>query len=456
MCDTMVARPGTTANGGLIFAKNSDREANEAQFVCAFPAVDYEPGAQVSCTYIDIPQAHHTHGVLLSRPYWMWGAEMGTNDQGVVIGNEAVFAKQAPMKESALLGMDLLRLALERAASAAEAVEVIASLLADHGQGGNCAHTGEFHYHNSFLIADSQGNAIVMETMGREWAVEQVASIRSISNTYTIGTQIDGESAGLRDVAKALGWQQKMGPLNLTDAIASRVAAKVSSGPERWCRTTDLLVPKAGTIGAADMMAVLRDHGPRAAANPNWRPDGILGTSVCAHASWGPFRAAGQTTGSWITEFQGGRPVHWITGTSAPDTGIFKPVFFGPGWEGVELPDFGPAPTDQFDEKTLWWRHEKLHRAVLQDYAPRIGAFADERTALEVQFQEEVARFMAGAGSRDDAGRLLRHCWKTASVAEESWLETVRNVPPQRRGRPSALYRRHWKGLNRVANFPAP
>lgn len=41
----------------------------------------------------------------------MWGAEMGANDKGVVIGNEAVWTKMnSPAdKEEKLLGMDLLR-----------------------------------------------------------------------------------------------------------------------------------------------------------------------------------------------------------------------------------------------------------------------------------------------------------------------------------------------------------
>jgi len=52
-----------------------------------------------------------TYSVVLSKPAWMWGAEMGANERNVVIGNEAVWTKLNGDEDSieALLGMDLLR-----------------------------------------------------------------------------------------------------------------------------------------------------------------------------------------------------------------------------------------------------------------------------------------------------------------------------------------------------------
>src|SRR6187402_1513132 len=99
MCDTLVA----LTDDGVLFAKNSDRDANEAQRVVWHPASDHPSGARVQATWIDLPQVPRTHAVALSQPWWMWGAEMGANEHGVVIGNEAVHTTE-PHGDPALLG----------------------------------------------------------------------------------------------------------------------------------------------------------------------------------------------------------------------------------------------------------------------------------------------------------------------------------------------------------------
>ena len=72
MCDTLVVR----GDDGILFAKNSDRDANEAQLLAFYPAATHEPG-RVQLTHTAIDQARQTYAVVLSRPWWMWGAEMG-------------------------------------------------------------------------------------------------------------------------------------------------------------------------------------------------------------------------------------------------------------------------------------------------------------------------------------------------------------------------------------------
>ena len=139
---------------------------------------------------LQIPQVRETYAVLLSRPFWMWGAEMGVNEYGVTIGNEAVFTKEPKQKDGGLLGMDMIRLALERASTARGALEIIINLLDTYGQGGNCGFTHPFFYHNSFIIADPE-HAWVLETAGEYWAALKVKDYYSISNGLTIGADYD-------------------------------------------------------------------------------------------------------------------------------------------------------------------------------------------------------------------------------------------------------------------------
>ena len=147
MCDTLVR----VTDDGVLLAKNSDRDPNEAQLLEWHPAADHEPG-RLRVTHTDIDQVPRTQGVLISRPWWLWGAEMGANEHGVTIGNEAVFTRGIAPAGGEITGMDLLRLALERAADRHAAVEVIVSLLERHGQGGSASHEHPgFRYDNSFL-----------------------------------------------------------------------------------------------------------------------------------------------------------------------------------------------------------------------------------------------------------------------------------------------------------------
>ncbi len=390
MCDTMVR---VTADG-VLFAKNSDRDANEAQVLEWQPRQAHPAGSRLRCTWVEIPQAAATHAVLLSRPFWMWGAEMGTNEFSVTIGNEAVFTRR-PRARIGLTGMDLLRLALERAASAEQAVGVITELLGRHGQGGGCGHENRrFSYHNSFLIADPR-TAFVLETAGSELAVEEVAGARSLSNVLSIPA-----------FARAHG---------------DRLKTAVAAGRQRQARTGRSV---REARGLADLMSILRDHGPgddgRDHEAPVYRTwNGTLG-APCMHG--GGLIASSVTTASWVAELRPDGVSHWVTATAAPCLSLFKPV-------RLEQPlDLGPAPADRVDG-SLWWQHERLHRRVLVDPVNLGGRFLAERDALEQRWLSEppdpatafaehrrrIERWLATAGvaERDRRPWQARRYWRT-------------------------------------------
>ena len=81
--------------------------------------------------------------------------------------------------------MDLVRLALERAPTASEAVATLTGLLEAHGQGGSGHDHDDVPYWSSFLVADPT-SAWVVETSGRTWVTEAVDRTRAISNRTTI------------------------------------------------------------------------------------------------------------------------------------------------------------------------------------------------------------------------------------------------------------------------------
>src|SRR5262245_36254106 len=119
-CDTLVALAPATREGVTLFAKNSDRPPRECQRVVQLARRHHPPGARVRCQYVDVPQVEETAAVMGTQPYWLWGLEQGVNEHRVAIGNETVFAREA-LGSRGLLGMDLVRLCLERARTADEA-----------------------------------------------------------------------------------------------------------------------------------------------------------------------------------------------------------------------------------------------------------------------------------------------------------------------------------------------
>lgn len=185
MCDLLVALPAATADGHTLFAKNSDRPPTEAQHV-EWLAPRRETVTTTTYLRIDGPAGGTTLGVLGSRPAWMWGLEHGVNEAGVAAGNATIYTTNDPRRHpAALTGMDLVRLALERATTAADAVAVLAEAIDRWGQGGSGHEHGDRPYWSSFLVADAT-RAWVVESSGRDVAALEVERSWATSNRTTI------------------------------------------------------------------------------------------------------------------------------------------------------------------------------------------------------------------------------------------------------------------------------
>ena len=433
MCDTFLALSSVTADGSIVFGKNSDREPNEAQALEYHPAQVFADPVKVQCTYRAIPQVRETYATLLGRPFWMWGAEMGANEKGVVIGNEAVWTRMPLLKKDGLTGMDLIRLALERSANASQALETIVQLLADFGQGGICGYEDKrMAYHNSFIIADS-GGGWVLETAGHLWAAARIKEFYSISNGLTIGEAYDECHPQLIETARKKRWLKKGKTFHFARCYSDWFYTTFSASRRRWNRSLELLNNSRGSLDVASGIRILRDH-----RTPDYRPDShFLGNRICAHAAGKLARHATQTTGSLLAHLKPDRKTYFVTGTAAPCTAIFKPVWFG---EHI-LPSLGPTPTGTYNPDSLWWMHEKLHRSVLLDYADRLGSYRRERDELEKLWINRVK-----AVANDERWELAQDACLQARRKTGEWIENVQSRPVRRQNK--WTYRQYWQRQN--------
>jgi len=343
MCDTMGKLfPGS----GAIFAKNSDRSPNEPQVVEWYPRLKHHVKT-VQTTYVEVEQVKETKAMILSRPSWMWGGEMGVNECGVCIGNEAVFTK-GKYADTGLTGMDMLRIALERSETAKEALQCIIDHLEKYGQGGNCGYDHKFFYDNGFLIMD-KSEIYVLQTAGKEWVYKKVNQA-AISNRLSIGTDGDAYSGEPCDFAKIH-----------TDAVYTHFSK--AEQRQTMCQAG---VDTAETI--SDFFTIMRKH-----ANEN---DPMCKASVgspCMH--YGGL-VGDHTTQSMAVELrENGEIMVWVTGCSLPCVSLYKPFMFGSKC-------VAPVYRAKDDKaKDYWLNLEHFHRNLLGYQIPK--EFYTERDAIE-------------------------------------------------------------------------
>ncbi|XP_028830730.1 secernin-2 isoform X2 [Denticeps clupeoides] len=359
------------------------------------------------CTYISIPQAEHTHAVVLSRPAWLWGAEMGANEHGVCIGNEAVWTREPVGEGEALLGMDLVRLGLERGDSARAALGVITGLLEQHGQGGPCREDPKpFSYHNTFLLVDRL-EAWVLETAGKLWAAQQVTEgVKNISNQLTIETEIALEHPELRSTAQAQGWWNGEGEFSFSAAFSpDNPPARMELAKQRYRGGTELLKQHNGSVTAEVMMTILRDKA----------------SGICMDSEG--FR----TTGSMVSVLprDSAYPcIHFFTATPDPSRSVFKPFIFSECMTPVPRvisPQYGPEDpvrkqprfrSQVAREHDLYKAHQ--HALSNMETDQEAGASLQETLRyLESQCLMDIGALLRGEIPEEDLGDLFFDCVDT-------------------------------------------
>ena len=399
MCDTFAMGSARTQSGEWIFAKNSDREPDEAQIVVSISKKDHNQGESLKCTYIEIPQVRITNALVICKPLWIWGAEMGVNEKGVVIGNEALFTKIKPEKSPGLIGMDLLRLGLERSDTAQGAAEMIIDLLQQYGQGGSCGYMDKaFQYMNAYLIMDPR-EIIVLETIGRDYALKHYSDYAAISNRMTVEDAWDKSS-----------FEEGTNINTFIDPFITRFAGSAA----RTQQNLQYLQQATGKFTVRDAFSMLRAHN-------EGLPFRGFNQDVCMHAA-DPLIRKSQTTGSMVVALNdsGGFKI-FVTAGSCPCMSSFKP--FIPSGPPVGVDIAGP----RYSEESYWWRHEAFHINAELRYKAVHKAIAEEMRLLDMKYCLGIPFY--SWGTKDASLCSLSHeAFHRARMTETRWMQDMKGI----------------------------
>lgn len=390
MCDTLCV----IGSGRTLFGKNSDRPVAEAQVVEAY--APRRAGGTVRTQYLELPDAGAGR-VLGSRPTWLWGLEHGVNEHRVAIGNEKVWTTDDPHAvPPALLGMDLVRLGLERARSADEAIDVMTSLLALHGQGGSGEPDADEPYWSSFLVADPHG-AWVLETSGRTWAARPVEHGASISNRISLSTDWTRASADVDPGSDFDRWR----PQDMSTGHADK----------RLTATGACVATAASAVGPRDVVATLRHHGERAWGRPGDDADDVspvprevhgdgTGITVCMHIRDYQATAASMVAELPVSADEAARA--WVA-LGAPCASVYVPVF---------PPDDVPVA---IGEPATWARFAALRDRVERD-PDALGETRQVLAPVEAELWD-AADAAAATGDAGSRAKCVAAAWPLVDAA---------------------------------------
>ena len=403
MCDT-VAMFSRDGSGRSFFGKNSDREPGEPQIVyySENPVDEFNqrPYIEASSKYTSGPllalksifdKFDNPYSALISRPVWMWGAEMGVNQFGLSIGNEAVFPK-AKVADHALLGMDILRLALHNCKDAQETVSFITNLLEEHEQGGDGGYRGSLKYHNSFLIKDFE-RGYVLETCGKHWALQEIRDVAAISNCYSITDDYCEFDPDTEE------------PCNFKARYENKLVTFFTKGDARRKYAYNYL--KTSDRELTNVMNVLRSH---MTADQKIKK-GMK--SICIHS--GPFIKS-EATSSMIVDYIGDKFIIWFTGSPHPCVSLFKPIVFS-GDKTVQGFDNVDYSVDYSNDATA------LARALVKNYS----LFVSEIKTIRDKYESDFRKLLYSDLDTKDPEQLISECEKCFEM-EKEYVEQIRSL----------------------------
>jgi hypothetical protein len=358
--DMVTALAATTAAGETLFGAGARRPAGEPQAWRHEAARCHSPGQNLRISRLELPEARQTFALLGASDGGGWGLRFGLNEKGLAVGAATIALRLKP-DEAGLTGPELVRLALERAANACQAVEVIGDFVSRHGQ---CPEQPTDGAGNAFQIADA-GEAFVLETCGSHWVMQQATPIRVVSGVCHVRQDWDRIAHGLADLAIRRGWWPENGSkLDFAAAFGSQ-GPNHAEDLHRWGRATLLLEQNRGLIDVPLLRRALAGHGPSGSGDAE-----MTGSTLVAHLSAAPGRL----------------PLAWCA---------FGPTGAGLAFPLTPLAEFPRVFADDNGNGSPLWRQLDRWQTIGRKDAGLRKAVQNGLAQLQKRFDQNAQEFMA-------------------------------------------------------------
>jgi hypothetical protein len=352
--DMIVALHEASANSSTLFGLNHHAAPAARHSLLLRPGQMHESGATIPLGPLELSQVRQTFTVLGLQPQGTWGFTHGVNEHRVAIG-VTDWQSKLPVGTPALSGPDLARLALERARGALQAVEILTDLFERYPDGAG---------DHIFLIADA-GEAFVLETAGRFWALLECGHTRVVTDAAMIRQDWRRLAPGLASFVIDQGWWQDDG--SKIDFVRCLGKDHAVQAHKRWGHASLALAQQNGAIDAHFLRRLLTDH------------------YLQNRELIGPARSA-TLAASFLIELQkNDQPIVAFSAFGNPDAAVYFPICLC-----ADLPaGFNGDEPNSIQERTLAMQKLALGRER--------GKVLQTLERLQVRFDQDADEFLIKA-----------------------------------------------------------
>jgi dipeptidase len=268
-CSTIMVGKGVTADRSMLIAHNEDLGNYSAHHYIYVPHAIHKSGETVSTYYgAAVPQVSetcaYTATTIFDINYVPGDVTSGINEHLVAVVNNASYRRDAPdplPTAGRLIWTEFTKFALERAATAAEAVEVIGSLASSYKLGADSG--------TIFGVIDPNEGWWVEVTLEGQWVAQKMQNNTASgrANIFRIGvvdfndTETFKYSDDLVSYAQNQGWYVS-GDFDFSAVYAEPTKVTSQYNLRRTWRIGELLKDSvaAKTVDPQLIMGILRDH----------------------------------------------------------------------------------------------------------------------------------------------------------------------------------------------------